>query len=124
MANNLTRLKIIIRGTKTDQYLEGQLEGMTGHVLAAQENPTAYEQTARVKLDDGSEHSLPSRYIMPQSPKYGDEVLILASGKYRGQTLIVRESEDTKVVVSSKENPADIDTVVKSLVVPLLDHTP
>ncbi|KAF8957531.1 hypothetical protein BDZ97DRAFT_1906781 [Flammula alnicola] len=103
LANYLTRVKVVIQGTKASQYLEGEYEDKTGRLVAAQENPGAFEQTARVQFDSGEERSIVARYIMPQRPTYsGEEVLVLA-GKQKGRALVVREKpeeDDKKVVVS------------------------
>ncbi len=52
----------------------------------AQENPQVYEQTARVKFDNGDERSIPTKYIMRRLPQFvGQEVLILR-GEQEGPT--------------------------------------
>lgn len=124
-ANYITRIKVVVHGTRVAQYLNGDLEGRTGRVLAAQEVPDAYEQTVRVKLDTGEERAITATYLEPVKPMYsGEEVLVLAGGK-KGRALVVREKpedEDLPVVVSSKANPADIANVPMKLVVALYEE--
>lgn len=125
LSNYLYRVKIVIHGTKETQYLQGDYEGKAGRILAAQENPDAFEQTARVRFEDGEERSIAAKYIVPQDPKNslrGEEVLILA-GKQRGRALVIRgDRDDDELVVSSKQDPSNVDKVSKSFVVPLADE--
>jgi hypothetical protein len=125
-ANYLPRIKVVVHGTRIAQYLNGDLEGRTGRVLAAQAVPDAYEQTVRVQLDDaGGERALAAAYLVPVRPQYsGEEVLVLAGAK-KGRALVVREKPedaDLPVVVSSRANPADIANVPMKLVVALYEE--
>lgn len=80
----------------------------------------SYEQTARVRFDNEEERGIVAKYIRPQSFKTNDEVIPVA-GQYRGMPVVIREmsEDDTQIVVSTRQNPAAIDTVAKSMVVPL-----
>ncbi|KAJ3502048.1 hypothetical protein NLJ89_g9064 [Agrocybe chaxingu] len=124
LANYLSRLKIIVKGTKTMQYLDGDYENRTGRILAAQENPAEFEQTARIRFDNGEERSFIARYIVPQTvSKIGEDVLIIG-GTHRGRVLVVREQPepdsrgDTPVVVGTKHE-FSIENVPARWVVPL-----
>lgn len=124
LANYLGRVKVVVESSKHQSYLEGQFDGRKGRIVAAQKNPTAYEQTVRVKFTDRPGHqeeerSIVSSFVVPVRPSYsGEEVLVLA-GKRIGNALVIREKPeygDKKVVASSKANPADIDNVPMNLV--------
>ena len=114
VSNYLGRLKIVIRDTRTTQYLKGDYEGKEGRVLAASENPAAYEQTARVRFDGtGEERSIVARYIRPQRPTYTGEQILVLDGKHKGMVMVVREKpdeEDPLVVASSIAN-SEVDNV-------------
>ena len=124
LSNYLSRIKVVIKGTRPTQYLSGDYENKCGLVLAAQENPDGLEQTARVRLEGGEERSISIKYIRPQEPtNSGEEVLVLGR-KRRGRVLVVREQPDFDIVsVSSRQNPADVESVPKSMMVALAPET-
>lgn len=126
VSNYLGRLKIIIQDTRSTQYLKGDYEGKEGRVLAASENPAAYEQTARVRFDTGEERSIVARYIRPQRPTYTGEQILVLDGKHRGKVMVVREKPDTgdaQIVASSIAN-SEVDPVPAYASVALLDDDP
>lgn len=111
-AKYITRFLVRIEGTRPDQYLDGEFEGKAGRIVAAQENPQVYEQTARVRFENGDERSIPTKYIVRRLPQFiGQEVLILRGNK-KGQPLVVREdpSDDDKILIlSTKAQPTVVD---------------
>jgi transcription elongation factor SPT5 len=121
-SNYVTRMKIRIFGTKETQYLDGEYEKQVGQITSAQEIPGVYEQTARVRFDDsGEQRSIITRYILPAKPKFlGEEVLVLG-GKLKGRALVVREMDPDDTVVSTRENPSDVEKVPTGFVVPLYE---
>ena len=126
VSNYLGRLKIIIQDTRSTQYLKGDYEGKEGRVLAASENPVAYEQTARVRFDTGEERSIVARYIRPQRPTYTGEQILVLDGKHRGKVMVVREKPDTgdvQIVASSIAN-SEVDPVPAYASVALFDDDP
>jgi transcription elongation factor SPT5 len=120
-SNYVTRMKIMIFGTKETQYLDGEYEKQVGQITSAQEIPGVYEQTARVRFDDsGEQRSIITRYILPAKPKFGEEVLVLG-GKQKGRALVVRDTDTDDTVVSTRENPSDIEKLPTGMVVPLYE---
>jgi len=120
-SNYVTRMKIKIFGTKETQYLDGEYEKKIGRIISAQEIPGVYEQTARVHFEEsGEERSIVTRYILPVKPSFGEEVLVLG-GKQKGRALVVRDTDADDTVVSTRENPSDIDKVPTGMVVPLYE---
>ena len=112
-------MKIQIAGTKATQYLDGEYEDATGRIVSAQEIPGVYEQTARVHFDkSGEQRSIITRYIEPVEPKLGDEVLVLG-GKLKGRALVFRDTDADDMVVSTRENPSDVQKVPAGFIVPL-----
>lgn len=111
-AKYITRFLVEIEGTRPEQYLDGEYEGKTGRILAAQENPQVYEQTARVRFENGENRSIPTKYIVRRLPTFiGQEVLVLRGNK-KGQPLVVREdpSDDEKfLTLSTKAQPTVVD---------------
>lgn len=124
LSNYLSRIKVSIKGTRATQYLNGDYENKCGLVLAAQENPDDLEQTARIRFEGGEERSISIKYIRPQAPTYsGEEVLVLGR-KRSGRVLVVRETPEFDMVgVSSRQNPADVESVPKSMMVALAEET-
>jgi len=118
LAGYLNRIKIEINGTKETNYLDGRYERRTGRILAAEEAP-GFEQKATVQFTDTLEEmDIVTKYIVPLRPTYSGEEVVVLSGRHKGELLLVRELEDENVpvVVSSKANPSDIDTVgIKAL---------
>lgn len=95
-----------------------------GQLVALQENP-GYEPTARVRLDvTGEERSFMTKFISPQPPTHiGEDVLVLG-GKHKGRALVVRETPDNDMIaVSSRQSPADIESVRQSKVVALSEES-
>ena len=127
VSNYLGRFKIIIKDTRSSQYLKGDYEDQKGRILAATEIPAAFEQTARVKFDNsGEERSIVVRYIRPQPPTYTGEQVLVLEGKHRGKVMVVREKpeeDDAQIVASSIAN-SDIDNVPAYASVPLFDDDP
>jgi transcription elongation factor SPT5 len=125
-SNYVTRMKIKITGTKPTQYLDGEYEGKTGRITGAQEIPGVYEQTARVRFDkDGEQRSIITRYIEPDEPDepesaFGGEVLVLG-GEHKGRVLVLRDTDANCWVVSTRENPSDVQKVPTGLVVLLYE---
>ena len=120
-SNYVTRMKIRIFGTKETQYLEAEYEKKIGQITSAQEIPGVYEQTARVRFEEsGEQRSIVTRYILPAKPKFGEEVLVLG-GKQKGRALVVRDTDADDTVVSTRENPSDIEKVPTAFVVPLYE---
>jgi transcription elongation factor SPT5 len=125
LANYLHRIKIVIRGTKTTQYLNGDYEGRTGRIVAAQKAPDGLEQTARVQFfDTDEERSFAVKYITPQEPKFSGEEVLVLDGKQKGMVLLVREKPDIDemIAVSSRQFPVDFDYVPKKNMVALTEE--
>jgi transcription elongation factor SPT5 len=127
LANYLHRIKIVIKGTKTAQYINGDYEGKTGRMVAAQKAPEGLDQTARVQFfDTGEERSFAVRYITPQEPKFSSEEVLVLDGKLKGMVLLVREKPDIDemIAVSSRQHPVDFDYVPKKNMVALTEEGP
>jgi hypothetical protein len=124
VAKHLQRIKVVITGTKTTQYLHGDYESKSGRIVAAQRAPDQHEQTARVRFfDTDEERSFAIKYIAPQEPKYTDEDVLVLRGKQQGMVLVVREKPDMDLItVSSRQNPVAFDYVQKKDVVALTEE--
>lgn len=123
-SNYVSRLLITIQSKGDVQYVDGQFDGSTGRVLAAQDAAREYEQTARIKFDSGEERSVPIMFVVPQEPTFSGQDVLVLGGNKKGQALVVRENPkgEDLVVVSSKAHPADIDNVPMKFVIPLHDE--
>lgn len=116
------RIKVMLSGTQSTQYLGGEYEGKRGKVTAGTKAPTGYEQTATVLFENGEQRSVLARYIAPVPPSREGEEVLIAGGQYLGSLMYVREPPvDDSVTVSSRVNPAGLVQVPKELLVALYD---
>lgn len=124
-ASYLSRIKIVIKGTKSFQYLNGDYEGKSGLVVAAQRIPGRVEQTARVKFfDTDEERSFSVKFITPQEPKYTGEDILVFRGEQQGMVSVVREKPELDMVtVSSRQNPMAVHSIPKRDMVALTEET-
>lgn len=127
LANYLHRIKVVVKGTKISQYLNGDYEGKIGRIVAAQKTSDRHEheQTARIQFfDPDEERSFAVKYIIPHEPKYSGEEVLVFGGKQKGMVLLVREKpEDEMIAVSSRQNPVDFDYVPKRNMVALTEES-
>ncbi|KDR77014.1 hypothetical protein GALMADRAFT_246210 [Galerina marginata CBS 339.88] len=136
-ANYLTRVRVKIRGTKPTQYLQGDYENKKGRLVAAQQNPEDYQQTARVLFPDtGEERSILAKFIFPQKPTYTGEEVFVFAGEHKGEAMVVREqpdyndndeddenSDDKRVTISTKARATLIHEVPAGCLVSLAEET-
>lgn len=118
-----SRIKIEISGTKAavPQYYGGDYEGRRGRVSAGTKAPAGSVQTVTVTFENGEATSFVAKYVKPVVPSMeGQEVLVIA-GPYKGQVMIVRETDDDMCTVSTRTDPGNVRPIVKDLMVSLYD---
>ncbi|GLB39725.1 putative the SPT4-SPT5 complex mediates both activation and inhibition of transcription elongation, and plays a role in pre- mRNA processing [Lyophyllum shimeji] len=106
-ANNLTRMKVEVFGTRLANYLNGDYEGQRGRIIAASRAAEGFEQTAMVRLDTGEERVLSVQYLRPVVPRVIDEeALIIGEDKNSGRVVVIRADPESEPVYVSTQGAA------------------
>jgi transcription elongation factor SPT5 len=108
VSNDLSRIKVKIVGTTTDNYQEGHLEGKAGYIHSAHRAQGGYSQEVVVVFEDGSqEQTLAAKYVRGvEATRNGEEALAMdGPNEVKGRTVLLRANADidsTMVEVSPK----------------------
>ncbi|TFK75562.1 transcription elongation factor Spt5 [Pluteus cervinus] len=109
-SNVQQRLRVIVKRTRHDNYLNGDLENHEGRVMGAVRVGDNFEQSALIKFEDGAipQRTILTKYLDPAPPKNMNDEAVILDGKSKGVVVVVRESPDVKVTVSTKADPSSI----------------
>ena len=122
LANELSRVKVQVSGTRLSNYLNGDYEGRRGRITASSRASEAFEQTVMVRFDSGEERTISLEYLEPVLPsQMGEEALVInEKDKSFGQVLVMREKPDADTVsVSTRQQSFAIFEVQKNSLVAL-----
>ncbi|KAJ7782978.1 transcription elongation factor Spt5 [Mycena metata] len=94
----INRIKVRVQGTRLvhPQYLEGELEGQEGHVVAATPSAPQFDQTAMLVFENGTTRTgFLVKYLLPVEPRFeNEEALVLDDPKHKGIVVKLREVPD------------------------------
>ena len=113
------RLKIKVTGIRHSGYLNGDVEGKQGRVVACVRAAMDFEQVATIRFDAGDQRSILIRHITPVQLRWrGDEALVLMlmhkTKQHRGKEVIVRENvadDGVDVPASTQADPLSVFSV-------------
>ncbi|KAF9078067.1 hypothetical protein BDP27DRAFT_1310713 [Rhodocollybia butyracea] len=94
----LTSIRVVIKDTRQDNYLDGKYELLEAQVLAASRAAANYEQTALVKVKvQGNEEdrSILTKYLFPVPPSHQDQAAVILTGPRKGDKVKLRQRPDT-----------------------------
>jgi transcription elongation factor SPT5 len=125
----LRRIKVVIRGTHQDNYLEGNYENRTGRILGAIKTGVGIESSATIQLnpppndpDDSETRPILTKYIQAVLPENQDDQAVILHGPKRGQVVRVRQQpDDGEFITISPLGSAIIDEVRKESVAALYE---
>ncbi|KXN87162.1 Transcription elongation factor SPT5 [Leucoagaricus sp. SymC.cos] len=118
----LSRIRVMIHGTRLDNYREGQLEGKQGCVRSAHKTQGGYEQEVVVVFDDGSpEETLPAKYVRPiEALRTGEEALAMdGPNEVKGRAVLLRANADSPMVEVSPKGDSSVYEVSKTALLSL-----
>ncbi|KAF5388735.1 hypothetical protein D9757_004857 [Collybiopsis confluens] len=112
LAPYLTKLRVEIRGSRRDNYLDGKYDFQEAHILAASRVAGNFEQTALLKIElhptGTEERSFLMKYITPVVPQRQDEPAIVLTGPKQGEKVKMRQRPDistmTELIVVETDN--------------------
>lgn len=121
-ANYQQRIKVRVHGTRQNGYLDGSLEGSKGRIKAATKSAAEFDQSALIAFESGAERSILVEYLLPAPPEFlNAEALVLAhkDGKNKGKVVIVRETPDDIIPVSTMSDPTFVFEVKRDFLAAL-----
>ncbi|KAF8655012.1 hypothetical protein AX16_003283 [Volvariella volvacea WC 439] len=124
LAPVLTRMKVVVKGTRAPDYLHGQYEERLGRVKsvsrAGTNNPDQqFEAYATIDFGSGDERVIPVRFLQQVTPLLRMEDAVVLDGELKGKTCTIYESPSDapadKIVVQSKDNASSFFEVRKDV---------
>lgn len=112
-ANYQQRMKVMVKGTRIANYLNGDYEDRRGRILGATQVADEFQQTAMVRFDSGDERSISVKFLVPVLPvDIGDEALVTGEGQTRhlGKAVVLRDRAEPGelVTVSTKDSASTL----------------
>lgn len=113
----LKRMKIEIRGTHADNYLDGDYERRTGRIIAAVKTNTNFESSATIQFDpspsepNGETRSILVKYITAVQPTMTNEQAVILRGSQTGVVVVCRGDPDEGMLVTV--SPVGGSTVIQ-----------
>ncbi|KAG6832190.1 hypothetical protein H0H87_002300 [Tephrocybe sp. NHM501043] len=117
LANYHPRMKILVKGTRLSNYLNGDYENRIGRIIAASRVADGFEQTVMMRFDTGEERTISLEYLEPVRPTQIEEEALVFEGQNIGQVVVMREvPEADSVSVSMKQSFSIFEVKKKHLV--------
>lgn len=94
---DISTLRVRIRGTLEENYLDGKFESLLVHTLSTECASSCFEHAALVRVESTSEECrLLMQYLVPDAPSQQEQLAVVLHESRQGETVKVKQrpSED------------------------------
>jgi transcription elongation factor SPT5 len=89
---DISKLRVRIKGTLEEKYLDGKYESLLVHILSTKSASNCFEHTALVRFESTSEEcNLLMHYLVPDPPSKQDQLAVVLHESRQGHTVKVKQ---------------------------------
>lgn len=111
VSSYLSRIKVLVAGTRMENYKDGILDGKEGFIRSAHRTQGDYTQEVVVVFDDGTpEETLAARYVKPiEASRNGQEALAMdGPNEVKGRAVLLRANPELGLVEVSPKGDSSV----------------